>query len=117
MASKGWTNTTKDMYRRDGVMVKALRRKATGNNISICFPSKNVLSVCHLNLEPAAQWHTQTEQVYSFARTLFSKCHKISAHAAGQCAHGKEKLEGTLPLSLMLGLRGCSIPIQSIRRD
>src|SRR6218665_3944866 len=84
------------MYRRDGVMVKAPRRKATGNNISICFPSKNVLSVCNSNLEPAAQWHTQTEQVYSFARTLFSKCHKISAHAAGQCAHGKEKLEGTL---------------------
>src|SRR6218665_1936718 len=88
------------MYRRDGVMVKAPRRKATGNNISICFPSKNVLSVCHL--EPAAQWHTQTEEVYSFARTLFSKCHKISAHAAGQCAHGKEKLEGTLPACIIM---------------
>src|SRR6218665_2689826 len=96
MESKGCTNTTKDMYRRDGVMVKAPRRKATGNNISICFPSKNVLQHVGLPLEPAAQWHTQTEQVYSFARTLFSKCHKISAHAAGQCVHGNEKLEGTL---------------------
>src|SRR6218665_4165157 len=83
MESKGWTNTTKDMYIRDGVMVKAPRRKATGNNISICFPSKNVLSVCHSNLEPAAQWYTQTEQVYSFARTLFSK---MSQHF---CSRGR----------------------------
>src|SRR6218665_2292480 len=62
---------------------------------NLCFPSKNV---CNSNLEPAAQLYGQTEQVYSHNCTyiFLSIGHKIAAHAAGECAHGKEKLEGTL---------------------
>src|SRR6218665_3763381 len=71
------------------------RRERQPETKSLGFPSKNV---CHSNLEPAAQLYGQTEQVYSYNCTysFLSIGHKIAAHAAGECAHGKEKLEGTL---------------------
>ena len=79
------------MYRRDGVMVKAPKRKATKTK-SLCFPSKNV---CHSNLEPAAQLYS-----HNCTYIFLNIGHKIVAHVAGECAHGKEKLEGTLTIGL-----------------